>query len=106
MSRQMTMVASGVGPTNIFTVNVNVTPVNVGFGVTVSDGAVLQYTIEHTYHDLWKPYKIEDVEWFPFLENQSATSDGYYGYPISGFRVNITAWESGSVVVNVIQAGT
>lgn len=106
MSRLMTITASEVGPSSIFGVNVNVAPVNISFGVTLSDGAVLQYKIEHTYHDLWKPYKPEDIQWFPFIQNQTTSADGYYAYPITGFRVNITAWEYGSLVVNVVQAGT
>jgi len=102
----MTIVATGAGPSGIFGVDINITPVNVAFGVTLSPGANLQYTVEHTYHDLWSPgYSIDDVQWFPFLTNQTANADGYYGYPISGLRINITSWTSGSATIKVLQAG-
>jgi hypothetical protein len=105
MSRQMTITTQGVGPSNTFGVDINITPVNVGFGVELSPGATLTFNIEHTYHDLWTAYKPEDVTWFPFLTNQSANVDGYYGYPISGFRLNITSWTSGTATIKVLQAG-
>jgi hypothetical protein len=105
MSRQITIVATGVGPSNIFGVDINITPVNVAFGVTLSPGAVMKYTIEHTYHDLWTSYNVDDVQWFPFLTDQTTNADGYYGYPISGFRLNITSWTSGQATIKVLQAG-
>jgi hypothetical protein len=105
MSRQMTITTQGVGPSGTFGVDINITPVNVAFGVVLSPGAVMTYDIEHTYHDLWSPYQPEDVTWFPFLVNQNTNSDGYYGYPISGMRINITSWQSGTATIKVLQAG-
>jgi len=105
MSRQMTITTHGVGPSNTFGVDINITPVNVAFGVVLSPGATLTYNIEHTYHDLWTQYVPEDVTWFPFLTNQNANSDGYYGYPISGMRINVTSWTSGTATIKVLQAG-
>jgi len=105
MSRQMTIVATGVGPSAIFGVDINITPVNVSFGVTLSPDANLKYTVEHTYHDLWSPYNTQDVQWFPFITDQTSNADGYYGYPISGLRVNITSWTAGQITIKVLQAG-
>jgi hypothetical protein len=105
MSRQMTIVANAAGPSSTFGVDINITPVNVAFGVSLSPDAVLTYNIEHTYHDLWTPYNPEDVKWFPFLANQIGDSDGYYAYPISGLRINITSYTSGTATIKVLQAG-
>jgi len=101
----MTITTHGVGPSNIFGVDNNISPVNVGFGVVLSDGATLTYNIEHTYDDLWTTYDPNNISWFPFLVNQQANSDGYYGYPISGLRINVTSWTSGTATIKVLQAG-
>ena len=105
MSRQAETEVTGLGTTGIIGVDINLSPVNVSVAVSLSPGAVLKYTVEHTYHDLWSPYDPGLITWFPFIVDQTANADGYYAYPISGVRVRVTEYTSGSVSLKVLQAG-
>jgi hypothetical protein len=105
MARQIDVTIDGVGASNTIGVDINLTPVNVAVAVMLSDGATLKYTVEHTYNDLWSQHDPDKIVWFPFIENQTGNSDGYYAYPISGVRVRVTEHTSGSATLRVLQAG-
>ena len=105
MSRQVQTEITGLGTTDVVGVDINLTPVNVSVAVMLSPGATLKYTVEHTYHDLWTAHNPADIVWFPFIVDQTANADGYYAYPISGVRVRVTEYTSGSVILKVLQAG-
>lgn len=105
MARQIDVTIDDVGASNTIGVDINLTPVNVAVAVMLSDGATLKYTVEHTYNDLWSQHDPDKIVWFPFIENQTGNSDGYYAYPISGVRVRVTEHTSGSATLRVLQAG-
>jgi len=105
MARQNDVTIDDVGASNTIGVDINLTPVNVAVAVMLSDGATLKYTVEHTYNDLWSQHDPDKIVWFPFIENQTGNSDGYYAYPISGVRVRVTEHTSGSATLRVLQAG-
>jgi hypothetical protein len=105
VARQIDVTIDDVGASNTIGVDINLTPVNVAVAVMLSDGATLKYTVEHTYNDLWSQHDPDKIVWFPFIENQTGNSDGYYAYPISGVRVRVTEHTSGSATLRVLQAG-
>jgi hypothetical protein len=105
VARQIDVTIDDVGSSNTIGVDINLTPVNVAVAVMLSDGATLKYTVEHTYNDLWSQHDPDKIVWFPFIENQTGNSDGYYAYPISGVRVRVTEHTSGSATLRVLQAG-
>jgi hypothetical protein len=105
MSRQAETEVTGLGVTGVVGVDINMSPVNVSAAVILSPDAVLKYTVEHTYHDLWSPHNPEDVTWFPFIVDQTSNADGYYAYPVSGVRARVTEYTSGSLTLKVLQAG-
>ena len=105
MARQITASISGVGVTNTISVNINQSPVNVAVAVMLSDGAVMQYTVEHTYEDVWQNENQDNFTWFPFAENQTGNIDGYYAFPVMGVRVRVTQHSQGTATIKVIQAG-
>ena len=83
-------------------------PFNVGMGVAVSSGASLTYTVQHTFDDVQSPdFDPATATWFPHatLAAKTASADGNYAYPITGIRLNVTAYTSGSVTLTVIQSG-
>lgn len=90
----------------------NVTPVNpdlaedVGFGVTLSPGAVLTYNVEHTFQD--QSNGAAPTRYFPhpFVQNQTVSKDGYIGRSVTGIRLNVTSWQSGSATLDVVQRDT
>jgi hypothetical protein len=105
MARQIDTKISEVGTSSTIGVDINLTPVNVAIAVMLSDGATMTYTVEHTYNDIWSAHDAKDVVWFPFIENQSSNSDGYYAFPIAGVRVRVTQHTSGTATLRVLQAG-
>ena len=105
MARQVDVTIYDVGASNTIGININLTPVNVAVAVTLSDGATLTYTVEHTYNDIWSAHNPNEIVWFPFIENQSANSDGYYAFPVAGIRIRVTQHTSGTATLRVLQAG-
>jgi len=104
MARIMSTTLASVGSSKPLTVNLSAIPINVSVAVLVSPGAVLTYNVEHMYQDILT--QVPDQEfWFPFLTGETTTQDGYYGYPITAVRLNITSYTSGSATIQVIQAG-
>jgi hypothetical protein len=105
MARQVTASISGLGVTNTIGININESPVNVAVAVMLSDGAIMKYTVEHTYEDVWQNKSQENFVWFPFIENQTVNADGYYAFPVTGVRVRVMEYVQGTVTFKVIQAG-
>lgn len=83
-------------------------PFNVGIGVTVSAGASLTYSVEHTFDDVFATtFNAATATWFSNtgLTAKTASSDGNYAFPVAAIRLNVTARASGSATINVLQAG-
>tara|TARA_R110000803_G_scaffold210147_3_gene281230 strand:+ start:5979 stop:6632 length:654 start_codon:yes stop_codon:yes gene_type:complete len=81
---------------------------NVALGVVVSSGAVLTYTVQHTFDDLQAAGFVQDgANTFNHdsLVANTASNDGHYTNPPSATRMSITAHTSGTVIFNVISGG-
>jgi hypothetical protein len=83
------------------------TPVNVagaliktfGLVATVSPGASLTYNVEVTADvnpsagGNWNPHDV--------IRGMTASANGNIAYPITGIRLNVTTWVSGSVTLGI-----
>ena len=106
MARTMSKSLGGVGVTVPMQINVNITPVNVSVAVILSEDAILTYTVEHIYENIWTPDADPNPTYFPFLVDKNVSADGYYAFPVTGVRLRVTAYVQGTATLKVIQAGT
>jgi len=106
MARTMSKSLDRVGVTAPMQINVNITPVNVSVAVILSEDAILTYTVEHIYENIWTPDSDPNPTYFPFLVDKTGSADGYYAFPVTGIRLRITAYVQGTATLKVIQAGT
>ena len=76
---------------------------NIAIGV-VSTGTAT-FSVQHTYSDVLDP--LVTPVWFNLSTITAATAnaEGSYSVPIVAVRLNVTAWTSGTVTMNMIQAG-
>jgi hypothetical protein len=85
--------------------NVNTSPFNVGFGVTVS--GTITFTVQHTFDDVWSPtFNPATATWYPHavVANATASTDGNYAFPVTAIRITGTAG-AGTATLRLIQAG-
>ena len=81
---------------------------NISVSVALSAGAVLTYTVEHTFDDpLKEGFDPATAVWFPnaTLAAQTANGDGNYAFPVTAIRLNVTSYTSGTATLTIIQAG-
>lgn len=83
----------------------NISPFNVSHMVSLSSGANLTYSIEHTLDDLQNPNSTINALEHGSLRDLTASSDGNYDSAISGSRLKVKSFTSGSIVWNSLQAG-
>ena len=86
----------------------NIRNFNAGLGVDISSGAVLTYTVQHTFDDVYSSTFVESTAVTHNHDNmvaQTVSSDGNYTNPPTATRVDLTAYTSGSLNYNVIQSG-
>jgi hypothetical protein len=92
----------------VIPLSLNADPFNVGIGCDVSAGGSLTYTVQHTFDDVFSPtFTAAGATWYSnsTLVAQTTDKDGNYAFPVTGIRITVTAWTSGSVTMTVIQAG-
>jgi hypothetical protein len=85
-----------------------ISPFNLGLGASLSVGADLTYTVQHTFDDVWSAsFSPSTANWFSHatMVNKTTSFDGNYAYPVTAIRLNVTAYTSGSVTLTVVQAG-
>jgi hypothetical protein len=77
-------------------------PFNVGVGVVVS--GTVNYTIQHTFDDVFD--STVTPTWFnhPSLTAQAVSADGNYAFPIRAVKILVNSG-TGSATATVIQAG-
>ena len=83
-------------------------PFNVGIGVTLSSGANLTYTVEHTFDDVFSSsFDPATASWFPTtsLSAVSASATGNLAFPVTAVRLRVSAWVGGTATMTLIQAG-
>ena len=91
---------TGVGSSSSLVMNTNISPFNVGFGVTAT--GTVNYTVQHTFDDP----AVGFTTWFshPTVASQAANADGNYAFPVTGIKVLVNSG-AGTATLNLIQAG-
>jgi len=105
--RGVSLTVTGAGTSNVIALDNYVSPFNVGFGVVVSSGATVTYTVQHTFDNVFAPgFSASNATWFSHedLVAQTDNQDGNYAFPVSGIRLNV-ATSNGTVTITAIQAG-
>jgi hypothetical protein len=91
---------TGVGSSPALVMNTNISPFNVGFGVSVT--GTVNYTIQHTFDDP----AVGFTTWFshPTIASKIDNQDGNYAFPVSGVKVLVNSG-TGTATLELIQAG-
>lgn len=108
MARPVRVTVSGVSVSDPIPLNTYGDPFNVGFGVKLSAGASLTYTVEHTFDDVQSPsFSAATAVWYSNATavTQTTNKDGNYSFPVTAIRLNVTVWASGTATLTSIQAG-
>jgi hypothetical protein len=95
-----TVSKTGTGSTEAVVINTNITPVNIGFAVVVT--GTVNYSVQLTYDDPGVGF----TTWFDdaTITSKTGNEDGSINFPITGIKVLVNSG-SGSVIMNVVQAG-
>jgi hypothetical protein len=98
--RVQTVSKTGVGSSPALVMNTNISPFNVGFGVSVT--GTVNYTIQHTFDDP----AVGFTTWFshPTIASKTDNQDGNYAFPVSGVKVLVNSG-TGTATLELIQAG-
>lgn len=77
----------------------------VALAVVLSAGAVLTYTVEHTFDDIQD--STVTPTWFDTdgLTALTANDESNFAFPIIACRLTVTAYTSGDATITVIQSG-
>jgi hypothetical protein len=80
--------------------NTNISPFNVGFGVTVSGNVT--YSVQHTFDDPGVGF----TTWYshPTIAIKTDAQDGNYAFPVTGIKL-LVASGNGTATISVVQAG-
>jgi hypothetical protein len=95
-----TVSKTGTGSSSALVMNTNISPFNVGFGVSVT--GTVNYTIQHTFDDPGVGF----TTWFdhPSVASESTNQDGNYAFPVTGVKVLVNSG-GGTATLELIQAG-
>ena len=80
---------------------------NIGIGCSLTAGATLTYSIQHTFDDVYAPgYNPATGTWFDHttLTARTTNSTSSYDAPVVAVRVNVTAYTSGTLTVVFLQS--
>jgi len=89
-------------------IDYNIRHFNAGLSVDISSGAVLTYTVQHTFDDVYSSTFVESTAAthnHDSMAAQTISADGNYTNPPVATRIDLTAYTSGSLNYNVIQSG-
>lgn len=100
--KQQIVSQTGVGSSTTIPMNLDSTPFNVGFGVTVT--GTVTYTVQHSFDPVWQTDGVTTWYNHPTIASLSANADGNYAFPVSAIKIVVTAG-TGTVQLTVIQAG-
>jgi hypothetical protein len=103
--RPIVLAVTGVANSSVAPMNINTSPFNVGFGVTVS--GTINYTVQHTFDNVWSStFDPSTATWFdhPTIASQTTNKDGNYAFPVSAIRV-IGNSGGGTATLTLLQAG-
>jgi len=98
--RVQTVSKTGVGSSSALVMNTNISPFNVGFGVTVT--GTVTYTVQHTFDDPVVGF----TTWFshPTIAAKTDNQDGNYAFPVLQVRLTVNSG-GGTATLPLIQAG-
>ena len=99
---------NGLCESQWFMVNYRGPDFNIGFGVDISSGASLTYTVLHTFHNVQASAFVEDdatVFNHSDVAAKTANDDGNYSNPPTAMRLAITVHSSGSANLRVNHVG-
>ena len=99
--RQQVVSQTNTGSSAIIPMNLDSTPFNVGFGVTITGTPT--YTVQHTFDN---PWTTTSPVWFdhPTVAAETTNQDGNYAFPVAAIKVAVTSG-TGTATLTVIQAG-
>ena len=101
--------SNAVGVTPPVPLDINQSPFAVSIAVSLSAGASLTYTVEHTYDDIYaQDFNPSTAVWFSqtSLTTKAVAAEGNYTYPVRAVRLSLVAPStSGTATMTVIQAG-
>ena len=106
--RPIRVVVGSQTASNVIPLDQYISPFNIGLGVSLSAGASLTYTVQHTFDDVWaSDFNPATANWFSHatMVNKNTSFDGNYAYPVTAIRLNVTAWTSGTATLTAVQAG-
>lgn len=106
--RPIRVTVSSATTSNVIPLDQYISPFNIGLGISLSAGASLTYTVQHTLDDVYSPtFDPATARWFSHatLVDKTTSFDGNYAFPITAVRLNVTVYTSGSATMTVIQAG-
>lgn len=91
---------TGIGSSSSLVMNTNISPFNVGFGVTVSGNVT--YSVQHTFDDPGVGF----TTWFshPTIASKTDAQDGNYAFPVTGIKLLVSSG-NGTATISVVQAG-
>jgi len=100
--RPIVITKTGAGSSSVAPVDTYRNPFNIGIGVVVS--GTVNYTIQHTFDDVFNS-AVTPV-WFshPTLNALAANADGNYAFPVRAIKVLVNSG-AGTATATIIQAG-
>lgn len=85
-----------------------ISPENVSIAVVLSAGAALTYKVQYTFDDVFAAgFDPATANWndHATLVAKTASADGNFAFPVTGVRLNVTPYTSGTATLVVLQAG-
>ena len=104
--RRQEVTLGAVGVSSPLPVDTFATVFNIGIGCSISSGATLTYSVQHTFDDVYAAgYNPATGNWFthPTLSARTTSADSSYNAPVTAVRLNVTAWTSGTVTAVFLQ---
>jgi hypothetical protein len=100
--RSIVIARTASGSSSVAPLDTYANPFNIGIGVVVT--GTVNYTIQHTFDDIFNS-AVTPV-WFnhPTLTAQTANADGNYAFPVRAVKVLVNSG-AGTATATVIQAG-
>lgn len=98
--RPQVIAKSGTGTTAWIPMDYKQNPFNVGLGVVVS--GTINYTIEHTFDDVYDTSITPTAFAHSTLASQTTNKDGNYAFPIRAIRINNNSG-TGTTTLTILQ---
>lgn len=100
--RPIVITKTGAGSSSVAPVDTYRNPFNIGLGVVVS--GTVNYTIQHTFDDVFNS-AVTPV-WFshPTLTGQTTNQDGNYAFPVRAIKILVNSG-AGTATATIVQAG-